>query len=125
PEDIANLNDPEKFVLDKGGEIYFTLLDGEPVGAVALKKHSATRYELSKMGVLPEAQGHGLGHILVAKTIERYIARGGKELFLETNSSLTPAITLYNKHGFKEVPALENSPYTRADYFMELSSTED
>ncbi|MCC3859730.1 bifunctional helix-turn-helix transcriptional regulator/GNAT family N-acetyltransferase [Pseudemcibacter aquimaris] len=119
-EDIINLNDPEKYVLDKGGEIYFTLLDGKPVGAVALKKHSPERYELSKMGVLPEAKGMGLGNMLVEKVLERYEARGGKELFLETNSSLTPAITLYKKYGFKEVPAPENSPYSRADYFMEL-----
>lgn len=119
-EDIANLNDPEKYVLDKGGEIYFTLLDGKPVGAIALKKHTPERFELSKMGVLPEAKGMGLGNILVEKVLERYEARGGKELFLETNSSLTPAITLYKKYGFKEVPAFENTPYSRADYFMEL-----
>lgn len=119
-EDIINLSDPEKYVLDKGGEIYFSLLDGKPVGAIALKKFSPTRFELSKMGVLPEAQGLGIGNILVEKVIKRFRARGGRELFLETNSSLTPAITLYKKYGFKEVTAPENSPYTRADYFMEL-----
>lgn len=120
-EDIINLNDPEKFVLDKGGEIYFSLVDGKVVGAVALKKYSPTRYELSKMGVLPDAQGLGIGNLLVEKVIERFHARGGKELFLETNSSLTPAITLYKKYGFNQVAAPENSPYTRADYFMELT----
>lgn len=119
-EDIINLNDPEKIVLDKGGEIYFSLLNRKAVGVVALKKYSSTRYELSKMGVLPEAQGLGIGNMLVEKVIERFHARGGKELFLETNSSLKPAITLYKKYGFREVPAPENSPYTRADYFMEL-----
>lgn len=121
-EDIVNLNDPEKYVLDKGGEIYFALLDDEPVGAIALKKFSPTRFELSKMGVLPEARGHGIGNLLVEKILERYKARGGSELFLETNSSLTPAITLYKKYGFKEVQAPENTPYDRADYFMELQA---
>lgn len=121
-EDIINLNDPEKFVLDKGGEIYFSLVDDKPVGAIAIKKHSPIRFELSKMGVLPEARGLGIGNILVEKVIERFHARGGKELFLETNSSLTPAITLYKKYGFKQVAELENSPYSRADYFMELKS---
>jgi GNAT superfamily N-acetyltransferase/predicted transcriptional regulator len=119
-EDIINLNDPEKYVLDKGGEIYFALLDGEPVGAIALKKFTPTRFELSKMGVLEEARGHGIGNLLVEKVLERFKARGGKVLFLETNSSLVPAITLYKKYGFKEVPPPENTPYARADYFMEL-----
>ncbi len=119
-EDIINLNDPEKYILDKGGEIYFALLDGKPVGAIALKKFTPTRFELSKMGVLEEARGYGIGNLLVEKVLERFKARGGKELFLETNSSLVPAITLYKKYGFKEVPAPENTPYARADYFMEL-----
>lgn len=119
-EDIVNLNDPEKYVLDKGGEIYFALLDREPVGAIALKKFTPTRFELSKMGVLEEARGYGIGNLLVEKVLERFKARGGKELFLETNSSLVPAITLYKKYGFKEVPPPENTPYARADYFMEL-----
>ncbi len=121
-EDIVNLNDPEKYVLDRGGEIYFALLDGEPVGAIALKKHSPTRFELSKMGVIPQARGHGIGNLLVEKVLERYKARGGSELFLETNSSLVPAITLYKKYGFVEVPAPEKTPYERADYFMELQA---
>ena len=104
----------------KAVKYIFALLDGEPVGAIALKKYSPVRFELSKMGVLPQAQGHGIGNLLVDKTLERFRARGGRELFLETNSSLTPAITLYKKYGFKQVPAPENTPYERADYFMEL-----
>ena len=118
--DIIQLSNPEKYILNKGGEIYFAMLDGKPVGAIALKYHSGTRFELSKMGVLPQAQGYGIGNILVRKVLKRYHARGGAELFLETNSSLTPAITLYKKMGFIEVPPPENTPYDRADYFMVL-----
>ena len=117
---LVALNNPEKYILNKGGEIYFALLDGKPVGVIALKYHDGTRFELSKMGVLPEAKGLGIGNILVRKILERYKARGGTELFLETNSSLVPAITLYKKMGFNEVPAPKNTPYERADYFMIL-----
>ncbi|WP_438994828.1 bifunctional helix-turn-helix transcriptional regulator/GNAT family N-acetyltransferase [Pseudemcibacter sp.] len=120
-EDIINLSDPEKYVLDKGGEIYFTLLNGKPVGAIALKKHSPIRFELSKMGVLPDAQGLGIGNILVEKVLERFKARGGKTLFLDTNSSLKPAITLYKKYGFKRLSPKDESTYSRSDYYMELN----
>ncbi|HRW30941.1 MAG TPA: helix-turn-helix domain-containing GNAT family N-acetyltransferase, partial [Emcibacteraceae bacterium] len=119
--DLKYLKDPEKYILNKGGEIYFGLIDGKPVGAIALKHYKDTRFELSKMGVLPEAQGYGVAKMMIRKVIERYRARGGSELFLETNSSLIPAITLYKKMGFKEVPPNEDSPYSRADYFMELA----
>ena len=118
-EDIINLQNPEENVLLKGGEIYFGMLDGKPVGVIALKHDSGTRFELSKIGVLPKAQGHGIAKLMVKKIIERYKARGGTELFLETNSVLTPAISLYKKMGFKEVPYFE-TPYDRADYFMVL-----
>ena len=102
--DLVALNNPEKYILNKGGEIYFALLDGKPVGAIALKYHDGTRFELSKMGVLPEAKGLGIGNILVRKILERYKARGGTELFLETNSSLVPAITLYKKWVLMKYP---------------------
>ena len=119
--DIIGLTKPEEYVLAKGGEIYFGLVDGKALGAIALKKQDGTRFELSKMGVLPEAQGHGIGRLLVEKVIERYRARGGTELYLETNSSLTPAISLYKKMGFIQVPRPEDTPYDRADYFMAMS----
>ncbi|MBT5384884.1 MAG: GNAT family N-acetyltransferase [Kordiimonadaceae bacterium] len=119
--DIIQLNNPEKFILNTGGEIYFALLNDLPVGAIALKLHEGKRFELSKMGVLPKAQGHGIGKLLVAKVLEQFALRGGEELFLETNSSLTPAITLYKKMGFKKTEPPQNTPYNRADYFMKLA----
>jgi len=116
--DIKHLMHPEENILKGGGEIYIGLLNGKPVGAIALKHHKGTRYELSKMGVLPEAQGHGIAILMVQKIIDRYNERGGTELFLETNSSLKPAINLYKKMDFVEVLAPEDTPYERADYFM-------
>ena len=116
--DIMHLMHPEENILKCGGEIYIGLLDGKPVGAIALNHHEGTCYELSKMGVLPEAQGHGIAKLMVQKILDRYKERGGTELFLETNSSLTPAINLYKKMDFIEVLPPENTPYDRADYFM-------
>ncbi|MBT6030945.1 MAG: MarR family transcriptional regulator [Kordiimonadaceae bacterium] len=118
--DIIGLTNPEEYVLAKGGEIYFGLVDGKAVGAIALKKEGDTLYELSKMGVVPEAQGHGIGRLLVEKVIERFHARGGKKLYLDTNSSLKPAINLYKKTGFKQMAAPNSSIYDRSDYYMEL-----
>lgn len=115
--DIVDLLAPEENILAKGGEIFLGMLGNKPVGAIALKYDSPGRYELSKMGVLPEAQGHGVAKVMIKKIIERYQARAGRELFLETNSALTPAINLYKKMGFKEVEAFD-TPFDRADYYM-------
>jgi len=118
PEDRKNLDQPEKYILDKGGEIFIALLQGEPVGVVALKYFGQARYEISKMGVRPKAQGHGIGARLLTHAIDRYHDRKGQELFLETHSKLETAIRLYEKCGFVEAPLSEDTPYDRADYCM-------
>ncbi|MEZ4900958.1 MAG: GNAT family N-acetyltransferase [Spirosomataceae bacterium] len=51
--------------------------------------------------------------------IEAAGQRGLKRLYLETNSSLFPALNLYRKLGFKIVEDFV-SPYARADVAMEL-----
>ena len=41
-------------------------------------------------------------------------------LFLDSNTVLEPAIRLYRKVGFKEIPVPEDSPYERCNIRMEL-----
>jgi ribosomal protein S18 acetylase RimI-like enzyme len=41
-------------------------------------------------------------------------------LFLYSSTRLIPAIQLYRKYGFKEIPLEENSHYSRTNIKMEL-----
>lgn len=119
--DRNNLENPEENILAKGGEIYFALMDQKPVGAVGLKCHPGGVFEVSKMGVRTAAQGKGIGRKLLQTTIDRYNARGGTELFLETHGILEDAFRLYKKMGFAEVPLRKEAPYglySRCDYLM-------
>ncbi len=119
--DYKSLNDPQGYVIDKGGEIFFALYDGEPIGVCALAKSAYPEYdfELSKMGVRKEFQSKGVGKMLSKKVIEEARLRGGKTIFLESNTSLIPALKLYEKLGFKKI---ENfvSEYARSDIQMVL-----
>jgi N-acetylglutamate synthase-like GNAT family acetyltransferase/DNA-binding MarR family transcriptional regulator len=117
PMDEAMLNKAQEYILDKGGRIYFARYEGEIVGTVALKKMSDDEFELSKMGVRPQAQGKQIGKKLVLHAIEEARKMGVKQLFLETNSVLTPAIELYKKCGFHKVQ-MRPSPYERSDVQM-------
>lgn len=119
PIDKKVLSNPEETILAKGGEIFFAVVDGEAVGTVALKLEDAGVFELTKLGVDPRVQQGGMGRALCQKVIDRFVARGGKTLFLETNTKLTPAIKLYEKLGFVEKPNPHNSPYERSNYYME------
>ena len=61
PRDEEVLGNPEKYILQPGGYIFFALLDEEVVGTVALIKVSEGSYELSKMAVTPMYQAQPCG----------------------------------------------------------------
>ena len=76
-------------------------------------------YELAKMAVAKEAQGQKIGWKIGLATIEEARKRKAKKVYLETNSTLKPAIGLYKKLGFKDVCGYD-SPYARCNVQMEL-----
>ncbi|MEX0312798.1 MAG: GNAT family N-acetyltransferase [Allomuricauda sp.] len=119
--DRVSLNNPQEYILDKGGYIAVALLNNEPVGVCALMKSNQLGYdfELAKMGVSPEAQGKGIGKLLGQHIIDKAKSLGATKIFLESNRILGPALNLYKKLGFKEIVGA-TSPYERSDIQMEL-----
>ncbi len=119
--DYKILDHPRESVLDKGGHIAVALLHGEPVGVCALLKTGKDQYdyELAKMGVSPEVQGKGIGYALGWAVIEKAKSLGAKNIFLESNTRLKPAIRLYQKLGFTEVKGI-HTPYKRSNIQMAL-----
>ena len=79
-------------------------------------------YEVAKMAVASEAQGRGVGRLLLEAAIAWARERGAGRLYLESNARLTPALHLYASAGFRHLPteARPVSPYARADVFMEM-----
>jgi len=116
--DVRILLDPETHILKGGGYIYFALVGSDVVGTAALIKAEEGRYELSKMSVTEAFKGLGIGRRLALAAVRRFEKTGARELYLESNSRLTPAISLYESMGFVHQPARENSDYKRADVYM-------
>jgi GNAT superfamily N-acetyltransferase len=117
--DLQQLDHPEEYILSKGGKIYLARLGDKIIGTITFKKESDTVYELSKMAVSPEYQGRGAAKLLAEHLINEAKKLGCEMLFLESNQKLIPALNLYKKLGFVEVP-LTGSPYSRADYRGEM-----
>lgn len=113
---------PEETIIKPGGMIFFALLDGAVVGTCALIRHNDDLFELSKMAVADNQQGHGIGTQLLSHVIDWVRARSIKTLFLETNTVLERAVRLYQRAGFRET-ALDssNSHYSRTNLKMELN----
>jgi len=120
PYDKEVLTNPKKYILTDGGQILFALIEGKVVGTVALINRGEGIFELSKMAVTEDYQGMRIGQKLMYACIDYAGRQGFSRLFLDSNTKLTPAIKLYSKVGFKEIPVPEDSPYERCNIRMEL-----
>ena len=117
--DYKALDHPREYILDKGGRIFVALYEGEPAGVCALIKMNEGTYELAKMAVSPKARGKSIGYLLGLHAIEQARQSGAKKVYLESNTILKPAISLYQKLGFQKVTG-QPSPYERCNIQMEL-----
>jgi DNA-binding MarR family transcriptional regulator/GNAT superfamily N-acetyltransferase len=119
--DYKALDDPQSYILDRGGCILVALYKGKPAGVCALIRMDDPEFdfELAKMAVSPEAQGLNMGWLLGNAAIEKAKSLGAKALYLESNTILKPAISLYHKLGFQKIAGRE-SPYERVDIQMKL-----
>ena len=117
------LNDPQKYILDKGGVVFIALLNGLPVGTCALIVQDFFTCELVKMAVDPQARNRGIGRLLGLALIEKARDRGFKRIVLEGNTKMTASISLYLQLGFEEVPFSEINQlqiHKRCNIYMEL-----
>lgn len=93
------------------GVLLVAMADDEPVGCVALKFHGPDPAEVKRMWVDGEARGLGLGRRLLVEAEAKAAAAGVRTLRLETNKTLTEAISLYRSAGYLEVPAFNDERY--------------
>jgi len=93
------------------GLFLVAMLHGEPAGCGALKFHPGAPAEVKRMWVSPAVRGLGLGRRLLAELEAHAAERGVRVLRLETNRTLTEAISLYRAAGYQEVPAFNDEPY--------------
>jgi DNA-binding MarR family transcriptional regulator/N-acetylglutamate synthase-like GNAT family acetyltransferase len=114
------LTQPQKYIIDKGGIILFAIIGEIVVGTVALIKRGDGIFELSKMAVTEAYQARKIGQKLMLACIDIAREKAWDRLFLDSNRKLKPAINLYHKIGFIEIPVPDDSPYERCNIRMEL-----
>lgn len=123
--DRAVLGDPEHYILQPGGAIFFARLGEDIIGTCALLQESPGVFELTKMGVDETFRGLGAGKRLLDACIAEFHRRKGRTLFLESNSRLNTALRMYEKASFVLQPTTRaGSHYERADVYMIYQSGE-
>ena len=120
PKDEQMLGNPQNYYIEEGGFIYFALYNGDIAGTIALLKVNETVFELSKMAVDEKFQGKKIGHAMIAHCLEEGKRLNLEKIILYSNTTLGPAIHLYQKFGFREIVGFK-SDYKRADIKMELA----
>ena len=118
--DTEVLENPQSYILDNNGYIFFAKFNNEIVGTVALINEKEC-YELSKMAVSPKYQGLKIGQQLMDYCIDFSKEQGWNKIMLYSNRKLSPAINLYKKVGFKEIALEKDVYYERADIKMVLN----
>ncbi|WP_343209214.1 GNAT family N-acetyltransferase [Anaerolentibacter hominis] len=104
------LNDLEHSYTGENGRLLAALSDeGNVVGCVALRRHTADRCEMKRLYVT--AYRHlNLGRQLIEKIIKLAREDGYREMVLDTIRPLKSAIRLYEAFGFREIGAYYENP---------------
>ena len=118
-EDELILNNPEEYILKKGGYIFFARYQSDIIATFSLIPGSNNIFELAKLAVTEEYQGKGIAKILIEKAISIAKREEAEKIILYSNSKLKKAYKLYKKYGFYDINVNE-SKYETADVKMEL-----
>jgi ribosomal protein S18 acetylase RimI-like enzyme len=121
PHDEEVLGNPEKYIIQPGGMIFYVKDRDQIIGCVALMKMEENVFELTKMAVKPEFRGRRIGQLLMQHTLHFAKEKGWDHLIIYSNRKLENAIHLYKKYGFMEIPIEANNPYARGDIKMKLN----
>jgi ribosomal protein S18 acetylase RimI-like enzyme len=117
--DRAVFADPAGTIIGPGGQIFFVVEGDSVLGTCAVLRHSPTECEIAKMAVAPAARGRGLGDLLMHASVDFARQIGARRVAIVSNTVLAPALQLYRKHGFMEVPLESDGRYQRANIRLE------
>lgn len=114
---------PEKAIIEKGGQIFFAVKDGKAIATLALIPHGKAKIEMSKMTVAKKYRGRGIAQRLLNHAVKFAKISGYEEIFASTNSKLVEAVHIYKKNNFTRA-SFKDPRYKRVDekYTMKLNS---
>lgn len=97
-------------LIDQKVAFFVVRREGKPVGCGGIMLVGREYGELKRMYVRPKFRGAGLGKLLIDRLAAHALERGTTLLRLETGIHQQAAVRLYEREGFKRIPAF--GPYT-------------
>lgn len=93
------LNDPYNEIIEQGGIVRLAFFDGKPIASYYLMP-SGNGFEIGKLAVGERFSRLGIGERMLKDALNQVIEMGGQCVYLESHTSLVPALNLYQKLGF-------------------------
>ena len=110
-----DLRDLEGHYDVRGGAFELIFVSGrdEPIGVLGWRPGVDGTVELKKVYLRRSARGLGVGRIAVERVIARARAMGASAVVLETAHTMTEAIRLYTRLGFRPVTGADAAAFAR------------
>lgn len=121
PADLLVLNDPQRQVMNKGGQVLFARVKDNIVGTCAIIPSGRRSCELVKMAVSPEFRGRQVGRKLALAAIGKAKELGAGQLIARTSPKLEAANRLYRSLGFKYSGQDSSQDYQRQTVVLKLN----
>jgi putative acetyltransferase len=106
-EELATL--PGRYAPPEGA-LLLGLVDGEAAGCVALRPLEPSIGEMKRLWVRPAFRGQSIGRKLAEALMEEARQRGYRRMRLDSVASMSEALRLYHKLGFREVAPYTHNP---------------
>lgn len=117
-----DMMDRAEELIDGGGMVYFAVEEGHVLATCMTIPLTGDTWEMCKLAAAGQYTGTGAGSAVFQACMQYAIAHGAKKLSLISCRALKPAIHIYEKFGFYEVPL--NKAFwgaEKADIEMEYS----
>ena len=101
------------------GQFWVLRVSGSVVETIAIRSLGNKVAEVKRFNVLPDYRGLGLGSALIQYALDYVVHSDFSILRLDSIRNPGPAMHLFEKHGFVEIPRYNDNP--NADIFMELA----
>lgn len=112
-EELATL--PGKYA-PPGGDVLLAAEDGDTLGCVAFRPLEGSTCEMKRLWVRRQARRSGLATALVRELERRAANAGYTAIVLDTLRTMTPALALYLRLGYREIEPYYHNPLPGAVY---------
>lgn len=113
-KEVAQL---QKLYSPPDSRLFLLIVGSEAAGCVIVKRLSSEDFELKRMYIDPQHRGKGYSQAMLDMAIGTARNMGAKRLLLDTDSTMTNAMHLYEKNGFRQIPAYYKSPLPNASFY--------